>query len=217
MTKPNPQDILDRLMRAGKVAGADAADSLLVESVSANVSYRLGKLEEIERAESADLGLRVFVGQRVAFISSTDFSREAIDALPARAVAMAKLAPEDKFAGLAPRELLAKSIPELDLEDSAEPSADTLIARARETEAAAMAVSGVTNSEGGAASFSRSAVSLATSDGFFGRYAGTSHSIGVAVLAGEGVNMQMDHDSASARHGSDLDTPDIVGKRAGER
>jgi len=217
MTKPNPQDVLDRLIRAAKAAGADAADGLLVESVSANVSYRLGKLEEVERAESADLGLRVFVGQRVAFISSTDFSRDAIEALPGRAVAMAKLAPEDKFAGLAPRELLVKSIPELDLEDMSEPSAETLIERARSAEAAAMAVRGVTNSEGGGASFSRSAISLATSDGFFGRYAGTSHSIGVSVLAGEGVNMQTDYDSASSRHGSDLEAAETVGKSAGDR
>jgi len=217
MTKPNPQDLLDRLIRAAKTAGADTADGLLVESISANVSYRLGKLEDVERAESADLGLRVFVGQRVAFVSSTDFSREAMDALPARAVAMARLAPEDKFAGLAPRELLAKTIPNLDLDDATEPSAEILIDRARAAEAAALAVSGVTNSEGGGASFSRSAVSLATSDGFYGHYAGTSHGIGVAVLAGEGMNMQMDHDSASARHGVDLDSADVIGKRAGER
>ncbi|HVU20361.1 MAG TPA: TldD/PmbA family protein [Rhizomicrobium sp.] len=217
MTKPKPQDVLETLIRAAKTSGADAADALLVESISANVSYRLGKLEDIERAESADIGLRVFVGQKVAFISSTDFSSEAIAKLPERAVAMAKLAPEDKFAGLAPRELLAKEIPALDLEDSVEPSADTLVARARDAEAAAMAVSGVTNSEGGGASFSRSAVSLATSSGFFGRYAGTSHSVGVAVLAGEGVNMQMDHDSASARHAGDLDPSSEIGRRAGER
>lgn len=217
MTKPTPQDVLNRLIRAAKVAGANAADGLLVESISANVSYRLGKLEDIERAESADLGLRVFVGKRVAFVSTTDFSPDAIDALPGRAVAMAKLAPEDKFAGLAPPDLLVKTIPDLDLEDTAEPSADTLIGRARDAEGAAMAVPGVTNSEGGGASFSRSAVSLATSDGFYGHYAGTSHGIGVAVLAGEGVNMQMDHDSASARHGTDLDRAEAIGKRAGER
>jgi len=217
MTKPNPQDVLDRLIRAAGAAGADAADALLVESVSANVSYRLGKLEEVERAESADLGLRVFVGQRVAFVSSTDFSRDALDALPARAVTMARLAPEDKFAGLAPRDRLATSIADLDLEDPREPSVDALIDRARAAEGAAMAVSGVTNSEGGGASFSRSTVSLATSQGFYGRYAGTNHGIGVAVLAGEGANMQMDHDSTSARHADDLDKPEIVGKRAGER
>ena len=217
MTKPKPQDVLDQLIRAAKAAGADTADALLVESVSANVSYRLGKLEDIERAESADLGLRVFVGQRVAFISSTDFSREAVEALAPRAVAMAKLAPEDKYAGLAPRERLAKQIPNLDLEDHTEPSADTLIERARDAEAAAMAVKGVTNSEGGGASFGRSAVALATSDGFFGRYVGTNHSVGVAVLAGEGTDMQMDHDSTSARHAADLDGADVIGKRAGER
>jgi PmbA protein len=217
MTKPNAKDVLDRLIRAAKVAGADAADSLLVESVSANVSYRLGKLEDIERAESADLGLRVFVGQRVAFVSSTDFSRDALDALPGRAVAMAKLAPEDKFACLAPRELQVTTIPHLDLEDFVEPSAEVLIERARNAESAAMEVAGVTNSEGGGASFSRNTVSLATSEGFFGGYTGTNHGIGVAVLAGEGVNMQMDHDSASARHAADLDAAEIIGKRAGER
>ena len=217
MTKPDPQDVLDRLIRAAKAAGADAVDGLLVESVSANVSYRLGKLEDVERAESADLGLRVFVGQRVAFVSSTDFSRGALDALPGRAVAMAKLAPEDKFACLAPRKMLARTIPDLDLEDASEPSPETLIDRARNAETAAMAISGVTNSEGGGASFSRSAVSLATSEGFYGRYSGTSHGIGVAVLAGEGVNMQMDHDSASARHAGDLESAESIGKRAGER
>jgi len=217
MTKPDPQSVLSRLIQSAKNAGADAADALLVESVSASVSYRLGNLEDVERAESADLGLRVFVGQRVAFISSTDFSPDAIDALPGRAVAMAKLAPEDKFAGLAPTDRLAKNIPALDLEDAAEPSADTLIERARSAEGAALAVPGVTNSEGGSANFSRSAVSLATSAGFFGRYAGTSHGIGVAVLAGEGTEMQTDYDSASARHSGDLEAAEAVGKSAGER
>jgi len=217
MTKPDPQSVLSRLIQSAKNAGADAADALLVESVSASVSYRLGNLEDVERAESADLGLRVFVGQRVAFISSTDFSPDAINALPGRAVAMAKLAPEDKFAGLAPTDRLAKTIPALDLEDAAEPSADTLIERARSAEGAALAVPGVTNSEGGSANFSRSAVSLATSAGFFGRYAGTSHGIGVAVLAGEGTEMQTDYDSASARHAGDLEAAEAVGESAGER
>jgi PmbA protein len=213
----NPQEILGRLIEAAKSAGADAADALLVESVAASVSYRLGKLEDLERAEAADLGLRVFVGQRVAFVSSTDFAQPTLDALPARAVAMARLAPEDAFACLAPKDRLARDIPALDLEDAAEPAADTLIARARDAEAAAMAVKGVTNSEGGSASFHRSAIALASSEGFYGRYAGTSHSIGVAVIAGEGTDMQVDHDSATTRHTGDLDAPEAVGRRAGER
>jgi PmbA protein len=213
----NSQAILGSLLDAAKRAGADAADALLVENVSASVSYRLGKLEDVERSESADLGLRVFLGSKVAFVSSTDFSPEALAGLPERAIAMAKLAPEDKFAGLAPKERLAKTIPALDLEDAEEPLPDVLVARARDAEAAGMAVKGVTNSEGGGASFSRAGVALATSEGFFGRYAGTSHGIGVAVLAGEGTLMERDYDHASARHAGDLRSAAEIGRVAGER
>ena len=171
----------------------------------------------MERSEASDVGLRVFVGQRVAFVSSTDFSKEAIAALPGRAVAMARLAPEDKFAGLAPRDRLAKTFPDLDLQDAEEPSADLLVERARAVEGAAMAVKGITNSEGGGASFGRTAIALATTEGFFGRYAGTSHSVGVAVLAGEGTEMERDYDQVSVRRSADLESPEAVGKRAGER
>jgi PmbA protein len=215
--KFDKQTILDSLIRGARAAGADAADALFVESVSAGVSYRLGKLEDVERSESQDLGLRVFVGSRVAFVSSTDFSADRLKELPERAVAMAKLAPEDKYAGLAPRELLAVKFPELDLEDKNEPSTEILIERAKTIEGAAMAVKGITNSEGGGASFSRSAIALATSEGFYGSYAGTNHSIGVAVLGGEGTGMERDYDESSARHGSDMKDPAAVGKNAGER
>ena len=213
----NQQAILEQLLRAARATGADAADALIVGNVSASVSYRLGKLEDVERSESSDLGLRVFVGQRVAFVSSTDFSARGLSALPERAVAMARLAPEDRFACLAAPELLAKSIPDLDIEDASEPAAEILVERARTVEEAAMAVPGITNSEGGGAGFSRSAIALATTNGFFGRYAATSHNVGVAVLAGEGTAMERDHDSASARHGRDLESAEVVGRRAGER
>ncbi|HEY2011283.1 MAG TPA: TldD/PmbA family protein [Rhizomicrobium sp.] len=220
MTSPaqrTPQSLLANLLEAAKKAGADAADALYVEGVSASVSYRLGKLEDVERAESYDLGLRVFVGQKVAFVSSSDFSADALAALPARAISMAKLAPEDRFAGLAPQDRLATTIPQLDLEDANEPGAETLIERARDAEGAALAVKGVTNSEGGGASFSRSAVALATSTGFYGRYAATSHGIGVAVLAGEGTGMERDYDQASARHACDLRDAQTIGRTAGEK
>jgi PmbA protein len=188
-----------------------------VESVSAGVSYRLGKLEDVERAESTDMGLRVFVGARVAFVSSTDLSKDRLAELPERAVAMAKLAPEDKYAGLAPKDLLARDWPSLDLEDADEPSTETLIERAKSVEGAAMAVKGITNSEGGGASYGRSAIALATSEGFRGSYAATSHGIGVAVLAGEGTGMERDYAESSARHASDMEASDAVGRRAGER
>ncbi len=213
----DPEKILQAAIDGAMKTGADAADALFVENVSASVSYRLGKLEDVERSESADLGLRVFVGNRVAFVSSCDFSNDALDGLPGRALAMARLAPEDKYAGLAPKDRLAKAIPALDLEDKTEPAPETLVDRARDCEAAALAVPGVTNSEGGGASFSRAAVALATSEGFYGRYAGTSHGIGVAVLAGEGTGMERDYDQASARHASDLKSAAEIGTSAGER
>jgi len=215
--KRDSQGLLANLLDAARKAGADAADALYVEGVSASVSYRLGKLEDVERSESYDLGLRVFVGQKVAFVSSSDFSADALAALPSRAITMARLAPEDRFAGLAPKDRLATTIPELDLEDASEPSAELLIERARGVEGAALAVKGVTNSEGGGASFSRSAVALATSTGFYGRYAATSHGIGVAVLAGEGTGMERDYDQASARHTGDLRDPEDIGRKAGEK
>jgi PmbA protein len=213
----DPHAILGTLLDAARRAGADAADALLVENVSSSVSYRLGKLEDVERSESADLGLRVFVGQKVAFVSSSDFSADAIAALPARALTMARLAPEDKFAGLAPKDRLAQDIPALDLEDRHEPAPETLVAWARDAEGAGLAVPGVTNSEGGGASYSRSAIALATSTGFFGAYAGTNHSIGVSMLAGEGTGMERDYDHAMARHAADLRSAAEIGKSAGER
>ena len=217
MNSRDPQTILDAALSGAKKAGADAADALFVEGVASSVSYRLGKLEDVERAESYDLGLRVFVGNRAAIVSSTDFSPEALAALPDRAVAMARLAPEDKFAGLAPVDRLAREIPALDLEDSSEPAAERLIALARDVEGAALDVKGVTNSEGGGAAFSRSAVALATSTGFYGRYAGTSHSVSVSVLAGEGTAMERDYDYDSTRHAGDLRPAEEIGRKAGEK
>ena len=209
--------ILEELIRASLRAGADAADAILASNVSASVSYRLGRLEELERAESRDLGLRVFSGARVAFVSSTDLSPDTLGELPERALAMAKLAPEDRFASLAPADRLAASFPALDLEDRDEPSAEVLIERAKTVEGSAMAVAGVTNSEGGGAIFGRSEIALATSAGFFGCYAGTSHGIAVAVLAGDGTAMERDYDGVSARHAGDLEAAESIGRRAGER
>ncbi len=210
-------DILAGLVKAALAAGASAADALIVESVSSSVAYRLGDLEEVERAESSDLGLRVFIGERIAFVSSTDLRPAALAELPQRAVAMARLAPEDRFACLAPRELLARGFPDLDIEESSEPSAATLIEWAKSVEGAAMAVPGITNSEGGGASYGRNAIALATSEGFFGRYAATTSSIGVAVLGGEGAGMERDYESTSARHAGDLESAEAVGRRAGAR
>jgi PmbA protein len=214
---PAAAERLDRLVKAALKAGADAADALEYKNISMGVSYRLGNLEDVGRSESNDLGLRVFVGQRIAFVSSNDYSAAALEELPERAIAMARLAPEDKFAGLAPRELLAASFPELEIDDPQEPSTALLVEQARAAEGAALGVSGVTNSEGGSADYGRSMITLCTSEGFLGGYIGTSRSVAASVIAGEGTGMERDYDYSSTRFAADLESPETVGRSAGER
>jgi len=210
-------NLLTDLLAKAKAAGADAADALLFESRSLSLSRRLGKPEDLERSESGDLGLRVFIGKRQAFVSSTDISPAALVLVVERAVAMAKVAAEDPYCGLADPARLAKKTPDLDLEDGTEPDAEALLARAAAAEDAAMAVKGVTNSEGGGAGWSWGRVALVTSHGFAGSYAGSRHDVSVSVVAGEGTAMERDYDYSSARHLADLEAADAVGRRAGER
>lgn len=206
--------LLESLIAKAKRLGAEEADAVVFDSVSSNVSYRLGKLEEVERSESSDLGLRVFIGKQQAAVASTDMSARALDQLAERAVAMAKTTPEDPYCGLAPRELLAKSFRDLDLEDKVEPSSSRLVELARSCEGAAREVNGITNSEGASAGWGRGAVALVTSGGFAGTYATTSISVSVSVLAGGGTNMERDYDFSSARHVADLGDAQEVGRNA---
>ncbi|MEO5866566.1 MAG: metallopeptidase TldD-related protein, partial [Sphingomonas sp.] len=178
----------------------------------------LGALEDVGRSESAELGLRVFVGQRSASVSTSDLSEDALAALVERAVAMAREAPEDAWAGLAPNDrLLHGAPPLLDLDDGGAAAPESLRQVALEAEDAARAVSGVTNSEGGSASASRSIWALATSHGFAAAYATTSYGISASVLAGEGGSMVRDYAYHSARHRGALEDAKTIGTRAGER
>ena len=167
-----------------RAAGADAADAVFAADSSQSVSVRMGALEDVERSESEELGLRVFIGHRSASVSTSDLSPAAMDMLVERVVAMAREAPEDKWAGLAPGDrLLHGSPPMLDLDDGARVDPPSLKERARRAEEAARGVPGVTNSEGASAGASRSVMTLATSHGFAGGYAQTSHGLSASVLA----------------------------------
>lgn len=206
------------IVAAAKAAGADAADAVFSADAATDVSVRLGKLEDVGRAENAELGLRVFVGRRSASVSTSDFSAGATAALVDRAMAMAREAPEDEWAGLAPADKLMRGdAPLLDLDDGGDVSAEALKAAALEAEDAARAVPGVTNSEGGSASAARGVTALATSHGFTGGYIASSHGISASVLAGAGSAMERDYAYHSARHRTDLDPADAIGRRAGER
>ncbi|MES2753865.1 MAG: metallopeptidase TldD-related protein [Pseudomonadota bacterium] len=215
----NPNEARDRaqeIVARARGAGADAADAVYAADTALEVAVRLGALEDVGRSESADLSLRVFVGQRSASVSTSDFSE--LGALAERAVAMAREAPEDQWAGLAPEARLLRGQPgDLDLDDGAAVEPETLRALALSTEDAARGVAGVTNSEGGGASASRSVVALATSHGFAGSYAVTSYGLSASVLAGTGGGMQRDYAYASARHFDALEDAATVGRRAGER
>ncbi len=206
-----------RLVERAKARGADAADAVFLRAASVEAGCRLGKPEEIERAEGHDLGLRVFLGRKQATVSTTDRSEEALDALVERALAMARAVPEDSYAGLADPADLADGWPSLDLADPAEPTTETLMARAREAEDAARSVQGVTNSEGAGAGWGRTLAALVSSTGFSGSYETSRFSVGAAVLAGEGTAMERDWEGVSATHDADLEDAAAVGRRAGER
>jgi PmbA protein len=207
----------DLIARAVK-AGADAADAIYVGDAATQVQVRLGALEDVERSEGEEIGLRVFVGKQSASASSSDLSVAAMEELAARAVAMAREAPEDAYAGLAPADrLMTGTLPFLDVDDLTEVPPEALKARALAAEDAARAVPGITNSEGGSASAGRAVVALATSHGFAGAYSGSSHAHYASVLAGEGSGMQRDYAHHSTRFVADLDDPEALGRKAAER
>src|SRR5580700_8101095 len=210
-------DLLQDLLGRARRAGADAADAVLFEGTSLSHARRLGKTEKLERSESQDLGLRVLVGKRQAIVSSSDRSPKMLAELVGRTLAMARAVPEDPFCGLADPAEIARDWPQLDMLDPEEPSAETLIERARAAEETALAVPGITNSEGAEASWGRSRIALVASNGFAGGYSGSHHGVGASVISGSGTQMERDYDFASAVYAGDLRDPAEIGKSAGER
>lgn len=210
-------DVLEDLIARAKRQGATAADAVMFDSTDLSGSIRKGKPESMERAESTGIGLRVFVGQRIATVSSSDFKSKTLDELAERAVSMAKIAPEDPYAALATPDQFATDFPDLDLYDATEPSPDWLQESAAKTEEAALAVNGVTNTEGADAAFSKSRIALATSNGFAQSYQSSSFVLSVSVLAGSGTQMERDYDYSVALHREDLGDPAAIGRKAGEK
>lgn len=215
---PDSKKLAERvaaLVDAAKRAGADAADAVAVRSRSKSVTVRLGKVESTEASEGDDISLRVFVGQRVASVSATASSDA--DTLAQRAVAMAKVSPEDPYQGLVDKALLADGVVDLDLFDPTELTAEQLREAALEMEEAALAIKGVSNSGGSSAGAGLGGMVLATSDGFVGHYAATRFSRSVSAVAGEGTGMERDYDFSSRQHYLDLDSAAAIGRSAGER
>ena len=204
-----------RLVAAARRAGADTADAVCVRGIALSVDVRLGKVEETRRAEGDDFTLRVFAGRRSASVSANVVADP--NELAARAVAMAKVAPEDRYAGLADQEKLARDFPDRDLLDITVPSAAELTETALAVEDAARAVPGVTNSGGGSAGWSLGGMVLATSDGFSGSYLVSRFGLSASAIAGIGTGMQRDYDFDNKVYSADLDDPETIGRNAGNR
>jgi PmbA protein len=212
-------EIAERLVAAALRHGADAADAVAVRGISQSIDVRDGSVEESQRSEGDNVGLRAFVGRRQAVVSTNDLSGQGggVDAIAERVVAMARAAPEDRFAGLADPAWLARDLPDLDLLDEALPTVRDLEELARAAELAATAIKGVTKSGGASASAGIGGMVLVTSGGFRGAYLGSRHGVSIEAIAGEGTGMERDYDFSSARHGADLEAAEKIGRSAGER
>ncbi len=212
--------LTEALLSAATRAGADGADALASDGRAVQIGVRGGALEEAERSEGVDLGLRVFVGQRQACVSASDISERTMAEMAERAVAMAREAPEDPYIGLATPDQLARARDAEGLEKADttdEPSAAELQEDARRAEATAMEVAGISQVESASASYSSTAIHLAATNGFSGGYARTDRSIVCVAITGEGTGMERDYAFDSRIFQGDLKSPESIGLLAAER
>jgi len=214
-------DLLQDLIKQAQSKGADVADAVFAEGTALSLTYRMGEVEQLDRSEGQDLGLRVFMkkedGMAQAIVSSSDTSQSALDELVDRAVAMAKSVPADPYAGLADPDQLATEVTDYDMFDPCMPSADDLQDLARTAEEAGLEVEGVSQCEGAHAGFGHSRVAMAASNGFAHAYQRSSHSLSASMVAGEGTGMERDYDYSGSVWAEDLDSAEDIGKNAGEK
>lgn len=211
------EEAISYILQRTKALGADAADVIAVQGADVSIAVRQGKTETLQRSESAGLGIRALVGKRQAMVSVSDCLPENLSTAAKQVVAMAKVVPEDPFVQMADETLWIKEIPNLDLYDHHEPSIEHLLKQTIETEAAALSVAGITNSEGAEAGYGTNQVWFANSFGFFEQYKTSSTSLSVSVLAGSSDAMERDYAYHMVRHASDLRTPHSIGMEAANR
>ncbi len=213
----NGPDLLSALLGRAREAGADAADAMLAENSGLSVTHRLGKLETVERSESADLGLRLFVGKRQAVVSTGDLSSGSLDRLIENGLAIARSVPEDSYAGLAEPSQIATEFPYLEMDDGVEHDVGELASMAAAAEDAARSMPKITNSEGGTAGWTRTRSTIAATNGFLGETTRSSHSLSVSVIASDGGPMERDYDYATKIRAADLPDPAEIGRQAAIR
>jgi PmbA protein len=209
-----------QLLDAARSAGADASDAMAVRGNSLSVDVRGGALEEAQREEGTEIGLRVFVGQRTAIVSASDTTSRTLSEMAERAVAMAREAPENPYAGLATPDQIATdwNVGALELNDpTPEPAPADLQHDAAEAEAAALAVAGITRIDAASAAYGAREVHLAGSNGFSGGYRRTDRGLSCVAIAGSGTGMERDYDGDSRIFQRDLRSASDIGRTAAER
>jgi PmbA protein len=209
--------LLEDLQQAALKAGADAVDILHMGEASQSVRVRNGKVDSVSASEAAQIGLRLFIGKRQAMVASTDFSAAARTELVSRAASMARLSPDDPFCGIAAPDEIITKIPALDIFDASRPTTDELVQRTIAMEAAALNVSGVTNTDEAEGGWGSMAVHIRLSNGFSGGYQRSHNGLSVSVIAGQDTAMERDYDYTSAIYAADMQSPETIGRQAGER
>ena len=206
------------LIQKARSQGSDEAEVCLSYGTGFSVSQRLGCLDRLQRSETFEIGLRVFIGKRQALVTSGDPRvLERGDSLVERAVEMARAVPEDRYCGLANSEQITREFPDLDLCSDRPLSVEGLRERVQEAEESALQVQGVTNSERAEGSWSEVSFILVTSQGFQGIYTRSWHSLSVCVLAGQGTEMERDYEFSTAVYPTDLLSPQEIGHKAGRQ
>lgn len=216
----SPEDLnnlLDELIFRARKAGAEKADAIANWDFSLQETLRLGELESVERSESGGLGLRVLIGKRQASVASANLDATDFPMLAERAVAMARLAPEDPWCGLADESLLAQEITDLELDDGFEADEELLRERAKETEETALSFPGISNSEGATAGWIRGYSAFANSNGFNKGYGESSHQLSCSVVAEKNGEKERDYSYSVCCHFQDVETPAALGREAAER
>lgn len=218
---PVVTDRLEQVLSAARAAGADAAEVAFAQSRSLSIGVRNGEVETVERDETADLGLRVFVGQKQAVVSISEFSPQTLQRTVERALVMARISPDDPYTGLADRSLLytpdADSI-DLQLFDPAEISAEALKERALACEAAGLGRGAAISTDSASTGYSHNHWQFMTSDGFNGQQSSSVFFQSARMIATD-ANGQMERDGEgrSKRFYADLPEPADTGALAAER
>ena len=218
--KLNDKDIMNLLIDTAISQGATDADCVLSRSRGVSLTRRLGKDETIERYEDFDTGLRVFIGNKVASVSTNENSEAALKEVATRAIEMAKITPKDEFGMIADSKTLElfplNTSVTIDSYDQNEPDINLIRSRASEVEDVALNVTGITNSDGADASWGEGETLLMTSNGFFGHSKRSNHSVSVVVIAEKDGKMERDYDYSSKVYGEDLKKPELIGLKAAE-